>query len=630
MPTSQSKSRSPHTPTERKLVHHSRDLLTTLKRLLTPAQWRRYGLLQAYFVLVGFVQVAGVGSIAPFVALVADPGLVQRNALAARAYQVLGFTNDTELLVAMALFTMVLIAISNAIAAGATWLIMRFSLSIGIELRRDLYASYLLRDFVQLPTVNSANLTANVMHGTNKIVYMVIHPLLTLVSQAMIVFAVVILLVWYRPVVALSVSALVGVGYLLLFRAVRARLMREGAAAWSAVEENHRHLSESFGGLKEIRLAGLVRSYQERFLKQVGHGVHAEAMTSLLGDAPRFVLETLTVWVLLGVAIAMLQQGMPSRDIVSILSLFAMAGYRLLPAAQNIFKQAASIRANTETAFAIVPDILEGRRLLSEQRASESDNKDVQLGSVEFKDVWFRYPESEHPVLKGVTVRIRPHTLTVIVGSSGSGKSTMTDLMLGLLRPERGLITVAGVPVGELGASWQRQLGYVPQNIYFKDDTIAANIAFGESSPDIDRLKKAARLAGLLEVVEELPQRFDFKIGEGGSRLSGGQRQRIGIARALYRRAGVLILDEATSALDGSTEHDVLESLLALTRDITIVMVAHRVSTIRAADRIIVVSKGQVDAEGTFDELMQSSEGFRRLVRRAERGGNHRSSSLAS
>ncbi len=608
----------------------SAPLLATMKRLLTPAQWRRYGLLQAYFVLTGFVQVAGVGSIAPFVALVADPGLVQRNALAARAYQALGFTNDTELLIAMALFTMVLIAISNAIAAGATWLIMRFSLSIGIELRRDLYASYLLRDYVKLPSVNSANLTANVMHGTNKIVYMVIHPLLTLVSQAMIVLAVVLLLVWYRPVVALSVSALVGVGYLLLFRAVRARLMREGAASWIAVEENHRHLSESFGGLKEIRLAGLVQSYQDRFLKQVGRGVKAEAMTSLLGDAPRFVLETLTVWVLLGVAIAMLQQGMPSRDIVSILSLFAMAGYRLLPAAQNIFKQAASIRANTQSAFAILPDILEGRRLLAEQRGSESGSQSVRLGTIEFNDVWFRYPETEHPVLRGVSVKIRPRSLTVIVGSSGSGKSTMADLLLGLLRPESGSITVAGVSVSELGSSWQRQLGYVPQNIYLKDDSIAANIAFGEPSPDVERLSTSAQLAGFKDVVDALPAHFDFKIGEGGSRLSGGQRQRIGIARALYRKAAVLVLDEATSALDGSTEHDVLESLLALTKDITIVMVAHRVSTIRAADRIIVVSKGQVDAEGTFDELMHTSEGFRRLVRRAERSGTQRGPSLAS
>ena len=605
-------------------------LLGTLRQLLTPAQWRRYALLQAYFVLTGFLQVAGVGSIAPFVALVADPGLVQRNAMAARVYAALGFSNDTELLVTMALFTMALIAVSNAIAAGATWLIMRFSLSIGIELRRDLYASYMLRDYVEIPAVNSANLTANVIHGTNKIVYMIIQPLLTLVSQAMIVFAVVVLLVWYRPFVALSVSMMVGVGYLLLFKAVRARLSFHGAVAWNAIEQNHRHLAESFGGLKEIRLAGLAQSYQERFLRQVGRGVRSDAMGNLLGETPRFVLETLTVWVLLGVAIAMLQQGVPSQDIVGVLSLFAMAGYRLLPAAQTIFKQAATIRANAESAFIILPDILEGRRLLGAVGESEQAQRREVGGPIEFRDVWFRYPGAEHPVLRGVSVTIRPNALTVIVGSSGSGKSTMTDLMLGLLRPETGTVSVQGVPVAELGSAWQRQLGYVPQSIYLKDDTIAANIAFGESSPATERLEMAARLAGLQEVVDALPEGFETRIGEAGSRLSGGQRQRIGIARALYRQAGVLVLDEATSALDGATEHDVLESLLALAKTMTIVMVAHRASTIRAADRIIVVAKGEVEAEGTYDELMQGSEAFRRLVKRSDRNSAHHGVPLAS
>lgn len=594
-------------------------LLKTLRRLLTPVQWRRYGLLQAYFVLTGFLQVAGVGSIAPFVALVADPSLVQRNQYINRIYLAMGFASDAEMLIAMAIFTMLLIAVSNAIAAGATWLIMRFSLSVGLQIRRELYASFLLRDYVRLSSTNSASLTAKVTQGANRIVYNVIQPLLNLVSQGMVVVAVVIVLVWYRPVAALSVSVLVGVGYILLFRAVRARLSAQGALAWASVEANQRHLAESFGGIKEIKLAGLAAEYQDRFLSQVRRGVRAEALTALLADAPRFVLETLTVWVLLGVAIVMISKDVPSRDIVAVLSLFAMAGYRLLPAAQNVFRHAAMIRANTASAFSIVPDVLEGRRLLELEQNQSASVAGVSPGPIEFKDVWFQYPGGKDPVLRGLSVAIQPNMLTVIVGSSGSGKSTMADLLLGLLRPERGSVTLSGVSITDLGASWQRQLGYVAQSIFLKDDTIAANIAFGDPSPDAERIRSSAKLAGLEEVVDALPLKFESMIGEGGGRLSGGQRQRIGIARALYRHAGVLILDEATSALDGSTEHDVLESLLALTSQVTIVMVAHRVSTIRAADRIILVSKGQVEAEGTFDEVMQKSEPFRRLVRITER-----------
>ncbi|MCO4100684.1 MAG: ABC transporter ATP-binding protein [Gemmatimonas sp.] len=579
-------------------------------------------MLQVYFVLTGIVQVAGVGSIAPFVALVADPTLVQRNRLMGFVYHAVGFASDTEMLIAMAIFTMLLVAFSNAAAAGATWLIMRFSLAIGIEIRRELYASYLLRDFAQLSSANSADLTAKVTQGANRVVYNVIQPLLNLVSQAMVVLAVVIILVWYRPVAALAVSALVGVGYILLFRAVRSRLSRQGALAWASIQANQRHLAESFGGLKEIRLAGLTSEYQERFLTQVRRGAKAEALAVLLADTPRFVLETLTVWVLLGVAIGMLGQGVPSRDIVGVLSLFAMAGYRLLPAAQNVFKYAATIRASSESAFSILPDVLEGRRLLNDQRGDTRSEKSASAGLIEFKDVWFQYPGGKEPVLRGISVAIQPNTLTVIVGSSGSGKSTMADLLLGLLRPDMGDVTLAGASISTLGASWQRQLGYVAQSIYLKDDTIAANIAFGEVSPDSSRLRKAARLAGLEEVVDSLPLKFESMIGEGGSRLSGGQRQRIGIARALYRQVGVLVLDEATSALDGSTEHDVLESLLALTSTMTIVMVAHRVSTIRAADRIVLVSQGRVAEEGTFDDMMRKSEDFRKLVRLSERNSS--------
>jgi ABC-type multidrug transport system fused ATPase/permease subunit len=261
---------------------------------------------------------------------------------------------------------------------------------------------------------------------------------------------------------------------------------------------------------------------------------------------------------------------------------------------------------------------LEGRQLLEQVEISGSTEKEVPRGLIEFRDVWFKYPTGDQPVLRDVSVTIRPNTLT--------GKSTLADLLLGLLRPQRGTIVVAGVPLEELGAAWQRGLGYVPQGIYLKDDTIAANIAFGDPVPDMGRLLSASRLAGLDDVVQALPAKYQSLIGEGGSRLSGGQRQRIGIARALYRQAGVLVLDEATSALDGSTERNVLEALLALTESVTVVMIAHRVSTIRAADRVIVVSEGCVEAEGTYDDVMARSETFRGLVRRAERVATARDS----
>ncbi len=587
--------------------------------LLSPANKRRYLGLQAYYVLMGFLQVAGVGSIAPLIAMISDPSLVHRIPLAERAYLLLGFSSDQQFLVGAAVGSAALLALSNLIAAGSVWATHWFAHRVGVELKRDLYVSYLLRDYVLLPSTNSATLTANVQHGSNRIVFGVLQPALWVVSQGMVVLAVIVVLTVFQPVAALSVALFVGSGYLMLFLFMRRRLSKVGDVVWAVANDTQRLLSESFGGLKQIRLLGMEPRFIRRFTEQVAQGIRAEASIGLLGELPRFALETVTISAMLGLTIVMLRRGVPTRDIVALLSLFAMAGYRLLPAAQNIFKNAATLRSNVGSALKLVPDVLEGRRLAAvsnSQRPAAAAGHD----GITVTDVWFCYPRAKAPVLRGVSATIPPNALTVITGPSGSGKSTLADLLLGLLRPERGAITVAGRRVHDLGAAWQRRIGYVPQSIHFKDDTIAANIAYGEEgAADAARLRRAARLAGLEGVVDALPEGFEARVGEGARLLSGGQQQRVGIARALYRDPDILIMDEATSALDGAAEHEVLESLLDLRREKTVVMIAHRQSTIRAADHIILLVGGVVEAEGDYGELMERSEGFRRLMRRVAR-----------
>jgi HlyD family secretion protein len=233
-------------------------------------------------------------------------------------------------------------------------------------------------------------------------------------------------------------------------------------------------------------------------------------------------------------------------------------------------------------------------------------------------DVWFAYPNSSEPVLRGVTARIPAHSLTVVVGHSGSGKSTLSDLLLGLLRPERGRVTVGGVDVSTMGPRWFECVGYVPQSIYLLDDSIANNVSFGSAEePDPRRLAQALEQARLADLVSSLPEGVNYRVGERGSLLSGGQRQRVGLARALYNDADFLILDEATSALDGRTEAEVLDTLLELRKDRSIVMIAHRVTTIQAADYVIMLDAGRVVGEGTFAELRRSNARFAELVNTA-------------
>ena len=594
-----------------------------LWQLLTPADRRRYLWIQAYYVLMGFSQVAGVGSIAPLIGMISDPGLIHRMPLADRVYVLFGFGNVTEFLIAVAFGTMAMLALSNLITAGSVWLTFWFAQRVGVELKRDLYASYLLRDYVLLPSTNSADLSANVTHGSNRIVYGVMQPVLWLVSQAMVVVAVVILLAAFQPVAGLVVVLFVGGTYFLLFLSIRRRLAITGSTVWEIASSSQRILSESFGGLKQIRLSGIEPRFIRWFTEHTQRGIKAEATLGVLGEVPRFALETVTVCALLGITIVMLRRGVPTQDIVSLLSLFAMAGYRLLPAAQNIFKNAATVRANIDSAFELVPDVLEGRRLAADvfRRAASAASPASPLHqAIAIRDIWFRYPSAEATVLRGVSASIPPNALTVITGPSGSGKSTLADLLLGLLRPDRGAITIAGASIHDLGAAWQRRIGYVPQSIHFMDGSIAANIAYGEQgTADEGRLMRAARLADLESVVEALPERFASRIGEGGRLLSGGQQQRVGIARALYHDADILVMDEATSALDGATENEVLESLLTLRREKTVVMIAHRQSTIRAADHVILLIDGTIEAEGSYEALMEQSESFRRLMRRVSR-----------
>jgi ABC-type multidrug transport system fused ATPase/permease subunit len=297
---------------------------------------------------------------------------------------------------------------------------------------------------------------------------------------------------------------------------------------------------------------------------------------------------------------------------VAILSLYAMAGYRLLPAAQIAFRSATTIRANVDALQSLEPAIRLGREV---ETPNEPTVELLALGAVEFRNVGFHYPETTKPVLEDVSFRIEPNTITAIVGTSGSGKSTIASLLLGLLRPATGDITVAGQSIRTCTRSWQDRLAYVSQHVFLVDDSIATNIALGSrGAPDLGRVERAARQASLSAFIESLPARYDHGVGEHGSLLSGGQRQRIGIARALYNDADVIVLDEPTSALDSATEAGIIATLEGLRATKTIVMISHRMSTLRSADRILMLAEGRVHAFGTFDELFERVESFRKLV----------------
>lgn len=599
-------------------------ILKKLHHMLTPEQMRRYVLLQLLFGVTAVIQVAGVASLAPFIALLSNQRLIHENPILASVYERLGFTSDIGFLMAFAIAIIAFIVVSNAISVFALWVSVVFSQNLGVELQSAIYRSYLYKDHVYFSKNNSSHMIAMITQEAPRFTYMVLQPLLNLISQAFVVAIIAIGLLVVDPLLAGIALLAVGGGYVGIFRTIKLRLADFGLKFHHANTRKFRLLNESIGGIKEVKLLGTEPKYERELLEANHVNARATAVIGLLGDIPKFIIETIAFSALLGLALYLLARHGSSAHVISILSLYAMAGYKLLPAAQNIFKSAAQIKGNRSALDALYPEVLEGRSVVPDDpRATQEPvpgNADIR-----FVDVDYRYPGADKQALRKVNLAIPRNSLVAFVGPSGAGKSTMADLLLGFLLPTDGKLLVGDVEIRKSNRkSWQKHLGYVPQNIFLLDETVTANIAFGVPPEEVDpeKVRKAARLANIDQFIESLPEQYEFIVGERGAMLSGGQKQRIGIARALYHDPDVLVLDEATSALDNITEREIIGTILKLKANKTIIMIAHRLSTIKNADQVAYFKEGQMEKAGSFDELMARSADFRAMVHSAEAIGH--------
>lgn len=591
-------------------------LLRGVHSMLSPKQRRRFIAIQAFFFVAGSSQVLGAGSVAPFVALLSKPEILHENSIASSIYSWAGFASDTQALVAMAALMIVVMALSNFLAAVSIWLTFRFSLSLGADLQEDLLRCYFGRSYIRLARENSAELINRVAVGAPRFAFNIMQPLMVIASQGTIAIIIMLALGIYQPKVVVILGGLIGCSYVILYLVVRRKLQHHGRITWQGGERRYRLLAEGLGGLKQIRLSGTESRYRDRYMQVSKEVYHSESVVGLLGDVPRFLLETVTVSALLLLASAMLLRGTDPTSVIATLTLFAMTGYRLLPAGQSIFKAVSQIKSNAPVLSEIMPDVLEGRERnqgIKDLSGALSVPDYPQVITLE--DVWFTYNADGPDVLKGVSSRIPTNAMTVIVGQSGSGKSTLSDLILGLLEPNCGRVLVGDADISSFGQNWYRAVGYVPQSIFVLDDDIAGNLQFASPVPvDRETMLAALKSARLDDIASDPNRLLTYQTGEGGSRLSGGQKQRLGIARALCHKVDYLLLDEATSALDGKTEREVLSLLRELARQRTVIMIAHRVSTIQAADHIIHLDGGRVIGEGTFEQLSKSNATFRELI----------------
>ena len=577
--------------------------------------------LQFFFLITAIFQVAGIASIAPFIAVISDPGIIQTNPILQKVYALLGSTDVTSFMTSYSILVATFILISNSIAAYAIWLLFRFSASAGLELQNRLFGSYIKNQYIFFAQHNSSKLIASINQLIPRYVYMVLQPLLNLVAQAFIAIIIIIGLFVMDPILALIAISLIGLVYIGIYLFVRKNMVDSGETVTYVSKRMLLLLNESIGGIKEVKLLGIESWYKDEFLETTKKGLNASAFIGLAGDLPKYIVETVVFMAILVLAVYLLSVH-GSGGALSIVSFYAMAGYKMLPAAQTIYKSLADIKSNAPVITDITQTLNDANEFPSAPELLDNkQDKEFRSLEIELKEVSYSFPNSKKKALDHLTIKIPEEKLISFVGSSGAGKSTAIDTIMCLLTPQTGEVTIGGTIINNANVrSWQKHIGYVPQNIFLLDDSIERNIAFGvpEEVIDSERVIAAAKKANIASFIEELPGQYQTKVGERGGQLSGGQRQRIGIARALYLNPKILILDEATSALDTVTEAQILKEVATLTKNTTVIMIAHRLSTVVNSDIIYVFSAGQVTGSGTYSELSENNPDFQELVKASE------------
>ena len=562
------------------------------------------------------VEMVGVGSIAPFMSVVADPSVVQDNQWLRWAYESFGFESVTAFLTALGVAVIAVLAFSNAFSALTVWAMLRFAWGTHHRLSRRLLRGYLAQPYAFFVQRNSAGLNKTILSEVQQVVNGVLSPLLNVMARSLVVLALVVLLIALDPLLAGIIVLVLGGAYGGLYMVIKAKQRRLGQERVRANELRYKLTGEAFGGIKDVKVLGREGAFVARFAAPSWTFSRVTASNAVIAQLPRYLFETIAFGGIVLIVLYYLQAGGGLAQILPTISLYAFAGYRLMPELQQMFGGIASVRFNQAALDDLTDDL---------HRFSPTELVDVAPAldlreAIRVDGVTFRYPEADAPALDEITLEIRRNQSIGLVGVSGSGKTTLVDLLLGLYEPDAGRILIDDVPLdGHTVDAWRKQVGYVPQHIFLCDDTIANNIAFGVPPGEVDRelVEQAALIAHLHDFILTLRDSYDTVVGERGVRLSGGQRQRIGIARALYHDPAVLIMDEATSALDGATEGAVMEAIRELAGRKTIILIAHRLSTVEDCNCIFLLEEGRVVDRGTFDELSAQSDSFRSMANMA-------------
>ncbi len=588
-------------------------LLARLWRNLGRSRRRQFFLLMGLVLLSAVAEVASLGAVLPFLTVLAAPDVAFNLPIVAGAAAYFGIDSPGELVLPLTIAFVAAAVLSAAIRLLLLRTSTRYVFGTGSDLSIEVYRRTLYQPYSVHVARSSSQVISGITQKVGGTMLGVLLPSLTLLSSTVTIVAILAALIAIDPMVAAVATLGFGTSYALITWRSRKRLRDNSRRIAHEQTQLVKALQEGLGGIRDVLLDGTQPAYCDVYRRADMPLRRAQGANVFMAQSPRFLMEALGMILIASLAYGLSRQPGGIATALPVLGALALGAQRLLPALQQGFAAWASIAGN-QSALRDTIELLD--QPVPEELLRQVEPLDFR-DAVRFRDVSFRFTTDGPWVLDRINLSIPKGARIGFVGSTGGGKSTTMDLFMGLLTPTAGEILVDGESVtGARVRSWQRTIAHVPQSIYLADTTVAENIAFGvpNASIDRDRMREAAKRAHIADFIEGRPEGYDALVGERGIRLSGGQRQRIGIARALYRRASVLVLDEATSALDNRTEQSVLDSIESLDRELTILIIAHRLTTVQRCDTIVELEQGRIVAQGAYEELLGRSPSFRRMA----------------
>ena len=555
-------------------------------------------------IFASFAEIISIGMVLPFLGVVTDPERVFFHPTAQTFIQGLGLSGPMQLMLPLTIIFCVATLIACAMRLLLLWVSIRLSFATGADMGIRIYRLTLYQPYAIHCVRNSSEVINGISGKANGVIYMTVLPALTIISSGFMLIAILFAFIAVEPVIALVSFGGFGAIYMLIIGLTKKQLLIDSQRIASESTHVIKSLQEGLGGIRDVLINGSQETYSQIYRKADLQLRRAQGNSSFIGSSPRYAMEALGMVLIATLAYSLSQQNEGISKFIPILGALALGAQRLLPILQQAYAAWTSIR----TGQASLQDTLE---LLDQPLPEHADQPITQAlpfkRNIKLKQLGFRYNQETPNVLKQLNLNIFKGSRVGFIGSTGSGKSTLLDIVMGLLQPTEGTLEIDGKAVTpENNKAWQVHIAHVPQTIFLADSTIEENIAFGvpKDQIDHDKVRKAAQQAQIADIIDMWPQQFQTIVGERGIRMSGGQRQRIGIARALYKEADVIIFDEATSALDNETEQAVMEAIESLSKDLTLLIIAHRVTTLKNCNQIVELSDGGIKRSGSYQDII--------------------------